>query len=217
MKSKCMIFNSAATTIEKFLGMDVMKQIRYLGVTVDNKRNYFQQHKKQKILQARRMTNLTYSVIARSCNKVLLGKTYWKSVVLPSILYASSVVTWTRKELEDLQRTDNQVWRQILGAPRYSQVVALPGEVGASTSTSRDMKSKLNLANHMMMHSKNQLLSNVFEAMWEERRGEWVRQLERYLEEVRVKIYELINMSKEKIKLKVHAWDQARWRQELNI
>ena len=108
LKSNCMIFNSAAVTMEKFLGMDVVKQIKYLGVTVDDKRNCFQQHKKQKILQARRMTNLTYSVIARSCNKMLLGKTYWKSVVLPNILYASSVVTWTKKELEDLQRTDTR-------------------------------------------------------------------------------------------------------------
>ena len=90
------------------------------------------------------MTNFIYSVIARSCKKVLLVKTYRKSVVLPSILYASSVITWTRKELEDLQRIDNQVWRQILGAPRYTPVVALRGEVGASTSTSRDIKTKLN-------------------------------------------------------------------------
>ena len=58
---------------EKFLEMDVVEQIRYLGVTVSNKRNCFHQHKKGKILQARQMTNLTYSVIARSCNKVLIA------------------------------------------------------------------------------------------------------------------------------------------------
>ena len=160
------------------------------------------------------MTNLTYSVIARSCNKVLIGKTYWKSVVLPSIKYALSVITWIKKELQDLQKIDNQVWRQILGAPRYTPVVALWGEVGASSSTTRDMN-KINLAKHMMQ-SKNQLLSGVFRVMWEERRGEWVRQLEEYLGEVGVDVGELRSMSKEKVKLKVHAWDEARWRRELN-
>ena len=89
LKSNCMIFNSVDMVTGKFLGMDVVEQIKYLGVTVSNKRNCFHQHEEQKILQARQMTNLTYSVIARSCNKVLIGKTYWKSVVLPSILYAS--------------------------------------------------------------------------------------------------------------------------------
>ena len=64
-----------------------------------------------------------------------------------------------------------------------------------------------------MMQSKNQLFSGVFRVMWEERRGEWVRQLEEYLGEV--EIGELRSMSKEKVKLKVHAWDEARWRREL--
>ena len=115
------------------------------------------------------MTNLTYSVIARSCNKVLIGKKYWKNVVLPNILYASSVITWTKKELQDLQKIDNQIWRQILGAPRYTLVVAVRGEAGASSSTTRDMKSKVTLADHLMQ-SKNQLLSRVFRVTWEERR-----------------------------------------------
>ena len=69
------------------------------------------------------------------------------------------------------------------------------------------MKNKLNLSVHMM-ESKNQLLSNVFQVMWEERRGEWVKQLEKYLEEVGVGIMELRIMSKEKIKLRVHG---SRW------
>ena len=73
------------------------------------------------------------------------------------------------------------------------------------------MKSKINLANHMMQ-SKNRLLGGVFGVMWEERRGEWVRQLEEYLGEAGVEIGELRSMRKEKVKLKVHAWDEARWR-----
>ena len=82
LMSNCMMFNSVDVVTGKFLGMDVVEQIRYLGITVSNKRNCFHQHKMEKLLQARQMTNLTYSVIARSCNKVLIGKTYWKSVVL---------------------------------------------------------------------------------------------------------------------------------------
>ena len=76
--------------------------------------------------------------------------------------------------------------------------------MGVSSSTTRDMKSKINLANHVMQ-SKNQLLSGVFRVTLEERRGEWVRQLEEYLGKVGVEIGELRSMSKEKVKLKVHA------------
>ena len=92
MKSKCMIFNYRGAPIELLKGMEVVKQLRYLDVTVVNKRNCFLEHEKEKIMQARKMANLTYSIIVCSCSKILIGKTYWKSVVLPGILYASSVL-----------------------------------------------------------------------------------------------------------------------------
>ena len=54
------------------------------------------------MMQARKMANLTYSIIARSCNKIMIGKTYWKNVVLPGALYALSILTWTRNEKDEL-------------------------------------------------------------------------------------------------------------------
>ncbi len=63
------------------------------------------------------MANTTYSVIDRACNKLLIGKTYWKSVVLLCPLNGSSVVVWNQQELEKMQRIENSVWRKILSAP----------------------------------------------------------------------------------------------------
>ena len=102
-----MIFNYRGAPIELLKGMEVVERLRYLGVTVVNKWNCFLQHKKKKIMQARKMANLTYSIIAHSCSKILIGKTYWKSVVLPGILYASSVLTWIRKEMDEVQHIEN--------------------------------------------------------------------------------------------------------------
>ena len=79
MKSKCMIFTYRGAPIKLLKGMEVVEQLRFLGVTVVNKRNCFLQHKKGKIMQARKMANLTYCIIARSCSKILIGKTYFKS------------------------------------------------------------------------------------------------------------------------------------------
>ena len=41
--------------------------------------------------KARRYANLMPAVIAKSCNKLLIGKTYWKSAALPAILHDSEV------------------------------------------------------------------------------------------------------------------------------
>ena len=71
------------------------------------------------------MANLTFSVISKSCDKLLIGKTYWKSVVQPRVLSAAAVVVWTKEERKLLQRVMIRVWRQILGAPVYTPVAAL--------------------------------------------------------------------------------------------
>ena len=84
----------------------------------------------------------TYSIMARLWNKLLILRTYWKSVVPPGDLYASSVLTRTRKESDELQKVDNQVWRQILEGPTYTPVVALQGEIVTSSVRRRDLKTR---------------------------------------------------------------------------
>lgn len=81
---------------------------------------------------------------------MLIGKTDWKSVALPSILNATAEITWKKKEIETLQRTENSVWRKILGAPSHAPIVTLQGEVGTSSILTRDIKAKLSYVQHIM-------------------------------------------------------------------
>ena len=92
----------------------------------------FREYRKGKIQLAERMANITFSVISKSCDKLLMGKTYWKSVVQPRVLSAAAMVLWTKKERKQLQRVENSVWRRILGAPVYTPVATLQGWIGAS-------------------------------------------------------------------------------------
>ena len=85
------------------------------------------------------MANMTYSVMHISCNKIMIGNVYWKSVVLPAVLTGTSVLCWTRSELEVLQKIENGVWRMMLGAPGYTPVSTLQGEVGTSGMVERDI------------------------------------------------------------------------------
>ena len=45
----------------------------------------FREYKKGKIQLAERMANLTFCVISKSCDKLLIGKTYWNSVMQPRV------------------------------------------------------------------------------------------------------------------------------------
>ena len=46
-----------------------------------NSRKCFGGYKRGRVALAERMANMTFSVVYRSCNRVLIGKTYWKSVL----------------------------------------------------------------------------------------------------------------------------------------
>ena len=83
-----------------------------------------------------------------------------------------------------MQRVENRVWRQILGAPGYTPVVALQGEIGASTVRRRDMKIKITFAQYMF-RTRNGLLEGIFRKMMDEVRPMgWMRQLGKYMGEL---------------------------------
>jgi len=91
-KSKSVVVAINSTEqIEKIEEIKATNSVKYLGVNISNDKDCFKLHK-VKLKDSKRMSNLTYSVIAKSCNKVDIGKTYWKSVALPSILFGSAVV-----------------------------------------------------------------------------------------------------------------------------
>ena len=148
-------------TINKIRGIEVVTELKYLGVIINNTSGCFRRHKEGKIKQVRRMANMTYSVVHRSCNKLMIGKTYWKSVVMPAVLMGSSVVCRTRAELETMQRIENGVWRAVLGAPGCAPVVTLRGEVGTSNMHTRDLKTKICYEKYLIENG-NELLKETY-------------------------------------------------------
>ena len=102
------------------------------AIEIDNKRNYFKTQRIKILEKARKLANMTYAVIEKSCNKLLIGKTYWKSVALPSILYGINVINLSEDDIKSLQTIENSVYRAILGAPDYAPNSTLRSEIGAS-------------------------------------------------------------------------------------
>ena len=213
-KSNIIIFNIERMPKE-VQGIAVTNEIRYLGVTINNTRDCFKAHKARKMEQAAKMANMTYSVIARSCNKLLIGKTYWKGVVLPTLLYGAPIIDWNEKEIEKLQKIENTVWRCILGGPGYTPNVVLRGEIGASTMKSRIIKSKLTYTN-WTTRTKNGLLAYIIEDMFEKGKENLVRRVRSAVEHLNTEsLQEVEKLSKGEIERVVRLCDEERWRREL--
>ena len=96
------IININKDNITEISSIKVVRTIKYLGITINEGRSCFNDHKKLKIKKAKELASMIMSVIARSSNKLLIGKTYWKSVVLPDVLYGAEIIPFTKSELNDI-------------------------------------------------------------------------------------------------------------------
>ena len=96
------------------------------------------------LTKARKMANLTYCIIEKSCKKLLIGKTYWKNIILPSILYGTNIINLSEDDIKELQAIEYGVYRSILNAPPYAPNTTLRGEIGASLMKKRIMNGRMN-------------------------------------------------------------------------
>ena len=155
------------------------------------------------------MANMTYSVVHILCNKLMIGKTYWQSVVVPAVLMGSSVVCWTKVELETMHRIENGVWRAVLGAPGYAPVVTLQGVVGTSKMLTRDLKTKICYEKYLMENG-NELLKETYLETMRENMGEWSRTVREYRRTLEISEERLRNISREEFKHKIQMRDSMR-------
>ena len=122
---------------EKISNIEVVEEIKYLGVILQAKRNMFEGQKNEIMKKIKRLSVMTNSVIEKSCHRVMMGKTYWKGVVLPSALYGAEVIDMKAEEIDKLQKAENTAMRRILKAPKWTAQAAIRGEIGISNMKAR--------------------------------------------------------------------------------
>ena len=91
--------------------------------------------------RAKIYSSMMPAIIAKSCNIILIGKTYWKSAALPAILHGTEAIYLSNTYLANLQKEENKVLRYIVNARRKTAISALRGEFGISLQSTSDMKS----------------------------------------------------------------------------
>ena len=195
---------------EQIEGIKVVDRIKYLGFEIDNKRNYFKTQRIKILEKARKLANMTCAVIEKSCNKLLIGKTYWKSVALPSILYGINATNLTEDDIKSLHTIENSVYRAILGAPDYAPNSTLRCEIGASLMKTRIINTRINYTKRMC--EKNKLLGLILHNLVIEQNTKWIKVSMKYLDEVKLHIGDVETKSKREIKQIYTIWDNEQWK-----
>ena len=145
----------------------------------------------------------------------MIGKTFWKTICLPSILYASSILGYTQQEIEQLQRIENKVYRHILGAPSYAQVATLRGEIGASKMETRIRANQITFLKHTEENARNDLMRRIVEQKKTLKKDYWSKSTSEFMTKIDLKYSELKSETKKNIKRKIEKWDEEQWKQEI--
>ena len=211
-KSNVLIYNNSEGIEDD--DIKVVHKIKYLGLMISDGQDIFKDQKEEMINKASRYANLTYSVIAKSYNKMRMGKTFWKGVVLSSVLYGAGLMNTTAKELNRLQVVENGVYRKILGARRFTALEALRGDIGSSLMETRFIKSRFMLIKSIH-EGDNGLIKEVLKNIRKDRYDPWNCTLNLYLKWVKISYDELINMDRVQVDKKVKEYDGGLWMREM--
>ena len=161
------------------------------------------------------MTNTLYSVLGSACNKMLIGKTFWKGLAMPGFLYAQEVLNYSNSELESLQRADNKAHITILQVPNHTAVGFLRGEIGASSARGRDIKTKLLFIKHAIKNPGNALLKSTMIKELNENDNKLAKRLNAYMNDLNINLNYLETHTVNQIKTKINEYDSELWKQSL--
>ena len=210
-KCKIMVFNGNETD-EKIGNIDVVDSFRYLGVEIINKKKLFKLQIEKSLGKAQKMSNLLYMVLGNSCNRLLIGKTFWKGLALATFMYGQEVIMYSKADIEKLQRIDNKAYRTILNLPIYTAVEFLRGEIGCLSVMAREIKNKLSYLKHIMTGQGNEIVKKIVEEGKFKREMDWIIRVEDYLMEIGIDYNYIVNNKIETIKGKVNNWDTEKWK-----
>ena len=214
-KSKILVFNSKED-IKEIEGIQVVDKIKYLGIIIDNKKELFQSHKEEVIKKAKFYSNMMYHVTGKCVNRMLVGKTYWKNMIIPKLLHGTGVMTFNAKEIGELQIQENAAYRRILNVRRRNTPIsALRGEIGSSLMITRIMESKI-LFTKSILKGSNKLTKQVLNVSRSEKNNLYNKTLNAYLKKFNMKFEDIKTSSIEEIKTIARKWDTSKWIEDMN-
>ena len=143
-KCKVLEFNSVGKSLW-VLGNDVLQIVEkytYLGIEISKEGIGEEKQRRINEGKARRMAGMIINGGSRQINKYEVGRSLWKGVAVPYCLYGSEITNYREGDFAKLEKIQNIVGRWGLGAPRYTAIEAIRGDMAWSTFKERIIKGK---------------------------------------------------------------------------
>ena len=148
---------------------------------------------------------------------MLVGKTFWKGLVLPNLLFGVDIIPYRKGDLLKLQSYENKAYRTILGVPRYTAVEFLRGEIGASSALARDAKNKILFLKHALQSENNSMLAEIATNDIQGKVTRWAAVTKKYLRELNLSLEQVQAFHKDAIEKRIYEWDCKQWKEKMNM
>ena len=189
-----------------------MDNIKYLGVNIEDKSDIFGRYVKDKISKSLKYKFWVGRLLSGKIYKAALGKVFWKSAVLPSILHGAQACTWKENQIKQVDTLQTGIMKSLLNLPVRTAGCYVRGEIGISQHKFRDVKLKLGLLQHIVQNTEH--LKNLILAEWD-RGHRWIDRCKLYLDRIGLSVDDIEEMSKTKLKIVVNKIETLEWRNDM--
>jgi len=164
-KSKILVINNR-TTKTHIQGIPIVEEEKYLGFEILCRRsNFLKIHKDHKLLNLRKFEHMIYALVANKVNKVLLSKSLWQNLALPTILYGLPVFDLNKGDIKRLNNVQMRIFKRALNVPKQTSNNYVIEECRIKTIEEIDQCSKLVFLRHCLINTTK--LASAISLEWE--------------------------------------------------
>ena len=209
-KCQMIVFNSKDQERE-INGIKTAENMKYLGIDICKQRRWYKNQVENMKTKGNKLSNVLFSVLGCCCNRMIIGKTFWKGLAIPNMMYGQEIIPLTKTDLSQLEVIENKAYRTILQLPKYTPVEFLRGEIGATSVQMRDVKSKLLHLQYTLKDRTNELVRNVALKQLEDERMNWSKSILKCLSLLGVTKEYISIASRDEIVRRVKELDKSIW------
>ena len=210
-KSNIIVFGGTDQT--EIAGFEVVKEIKYLGVKIQDKKDIFKKFIDDKVSIAKKYRFWMPFILQGKILKASIGKTFWKGAILPTVLHGYEACAWSKNQINQLDKIQNVIFKNLLNLPTRAANAYAQAEIGASTQKFRDMKAKVLFLMHIVQNT-NKLKNKVFK--WWNTKQKWINICKNYLTELNIDLMQLEDLDKSTIKKMINDVQFKQWKLDAN-
>ncbi|XP_064485968.1 uncharacterized protein LOC135398497 [Ornithodoros turicata] len=134
----------------------------YLGIQIESKEDYLLEHEQDLLRKMNKKEGHSWHLARHSFNPYEIGRLHWKTTAVPAATYANEAISYSKTTMDQLERQQRELGRWLLQGSFATPNPAIEGELGWSTYSFREARSKTNFLGRAIHGPEQAYITRVF-------------------------------------------------------